>query len=145
MHECLHSEDNIGTDEDPGLRIESFAMIKLHDVNYKLYKYIIFISFLWSFLNLLLFERCTSPVYERNCKYSRLAITPNKAAALFMTQMYWKILMLYSLQETVVQCTLSFATLQSNRQCWNLTLRLTSAKWKMLRDRCSKREWKWWH
>ena len=28
----------IGTDEDPGLRIESFTIIKLRGVNYKLYK-----------------------------------------------------------------------------------------------------------
>ena len=34
-----HKSDIIGNDEDPGLPIESFAMIKLHDVNYKLYKY----------------------------------------------------------------------------------------------------------
>jgi hypothetical protein len=29
----------IGTDQDPGLRIESFALIKVRGVNYRLYKY----------------------------------------------------------------------------------------------------------
>ena len=32
-------ETFISTDEDPGLRIESFAIIKLRGVDYKLYKY----------------------------------------------------------------------------------------------------------
>jgi hypothetical protein len=35
----VHMKDIIGTDEDPGLRIESFAITKLRGVNYKLYKH----------------------------------------------------------------------------------------------------------